>query len=275
MTATGDAPSSLEPAREPAPGLSPSTSRVVYQVCPYLQGEGGGWRSLQPTRDHRCAAMQPAAEPSVTKQRDLCLRPDHVSCATYVAAQALEHGEERDPRVEAGLWPSTKQSVLAFHPERSGVGPISIGARRTAGQGALAALIVGAFLVLAIARTTPSGAAIEPPASFAAAAAASQAPVVQAPGSAPASAPPSVAPSSGATPSATPATASPSPAVPSPSARPGASQTPAAPLARYTVKGGDTLSSIAIAHGVTVKRLRKVNGLDGNMIRPGQELMIP
>ena len=221
--------------------------------------------------------MQPAAEPSLAKQRDLCLRPDHVTCATYVAAQALEHGEERDPRVEAGLWPTTKQSVLAFHPERNGVGPISIRARRTAGQGALAALIVGAFLVLAIARTTPSGAANEPPASFAAAAAASQAPVVQAPGSAPGSLAPSTVPSpSAATPSATPsAQPSPSPAAPSPSARPGASPTPAVPLARYTVKGGDTLSSIAIAHGVTVRQLRKVNGLDGNMIRPGQELMIP
>jgi LysM repeat protein len=172
--------------------------------------------------------MHPAAEPSVIKQRDLCLRAGHTACATYVAAQALEHGEERDPRIEAGLWPTTKQSVLAFRPERAGVGPISIRARRTAGQGALAALIVGAFLVLAIARTTPAGPADAPPASFVVVgAAASQSAVAGAPGS-------SAAPSPrDTTPSATPATVpSPSAVAPSPTAGPRVSPSPAAPLAR-------------------------------------------
>jgi LysM repeat protein len=281
MTATGDAPPSLDPAREPAPGLAPSTSRAVYQVCPFLQGESGGWRSLQPTRDHRCAATQPAAEPSVTKQRDLCLRPAHVTCATYQAARALEQGEDPDPRVEAGLWPTARQSVLALRAEPAGVGPISTRAGRTIGQGALAALIVGAFLVLAIARTTPSDAPFDPPGSFAAAAAASQPAFVPAPGSgAPSSAAPvdaSADPSSSAAgPSTSPdAAPTPSGAAPSPSGDPGPSPTAGAPLARYTVKGGDTLSSIAIAHGISVRQLRKANGIEGTMIRPGQELLIP
>jgi LysM repeat protein len=275
MTATGDAPPSLddERPREPARRAGDPPPELVHQVCPYLQGEGGGWRSLQPTRDHRCAATQPAAEPSLTKQRDLCLQSVHETCATYVAARALEHGEEPDPRVETGLWPTTKQSVLALRAERTGVASISPRAGRTVGQGVLAALIVAAFLVLAVARTTPPTNADQPLASFVAAAPATQPAASQAPGSGGSSPAPTTAASPAPSPSAV-ASPSASPA-PTASAGSGASPTPSAQLARYTVKGGDTLSSIAIAHGVTVKQLRKANGIDGNMIRPGQELVIP
>jgi LysM repeat protein len=280
MTATGDAPT-LDDERPPDPAwrVDDPPPELVHQVCPYLQGEGGGWRSLQPTRDHRCAATQPAAEPALTKQRDLCLRSAHETCATYVAARALEQGEVPDPRVEAGLWPTTKQSVLALRPERSGVSGMSPRASRTVGQGVLAALIVGAFLVLAVARTSPSGAGDLPPASFAAAAPATQ-PAVVVSGSddpSPVASDAAPSPSEAANPSEGPASPSPSDddAAPSPSGATGASPTPSVPLARYKVRGGDTLSSIAIAYGVTVKALRKANGLDGNMIRPGQELVIP
>jgi LysM repeat protein len=44
---------------------------------------------------------------------------------------------------------------------------------------------------------------------------------------------------------------------------------------RYTVKAGDTLAGIAGAHGVTVGGLKEANGLSGDLITPGQILIIP
>jgi LysM repeat protein len=41
------------------------------------------------------------------------------------------------------------------------------------------------------------------------------------------------------------------------------------------VKSGDTLSSIAGAFGITVKQLRRANGLASNVIHRGQVLVIP
>ena len=63
---------------------------VVYRACPYLIASAGTWRGSHPTRDHRCSATQPHAAPAIAKQRDLCLTPTHVSCATFVAAQEIE-----------------------------------------------------------------------------------------------------------------------------------------------------------------------------------------
>ena len=44
---------------------------------------------------------------------------------------------------------------------------------------------------------------------------------------------------------------------------------------RYTIKSGDSLIKIANSHNTTVSALRSVNGINGNMIRVGQSLMIP
>jgi membrane-bound lytic murein transglycosylase D len=44
---------------------------------------------------------------------------------------------------------------------------------------------------------------------------------------------------------------------------------------RYSVRSGDTLSGIAEDHGTTVELLRRANGMNGNMIRIGQDLMVP
>lgn len=43
----------------------------------------------------------------------------------------------------------------------------------------------------------------------------------------------------------------------------------------YTVKAGDSLSRIASRQGVTVAELRAANGLSSDMIRIGQELIVP
>jgi LysM repeat protein len=117
--------------------------------------------------------------------------------------------------------------------------------------------MVVAFLVLAIARTSsPSSPSTPTPAASSSAVAG-------------VSASPTVGPS------LTPAGSSPSPAAPSPIATssPGAS---AAAGTTYKVKRRDTLGSIALKFGVTVKALRKANGLTkSSVIRPGQVLVIP
>jgi membrane-bound lytic murein transglycosylase D len=43
----------------------------------------------------------------------------------------------------------------------------------------------------------------------------------------------------------------------------------------YRVKSGDTLSGIARKYRVSVREIKKKNGLSGNMIRKGQEIRIP
>lgn len=47
-----------------------------------------------------------------------------------------------------------------------------------------------------------------------------------------------------------------------------------ADAARYVVRGGDTLSSIARRSGTTVSRLISLNGLPSSTIRPGQVLEV-
>ncbi|TBH21080.1 septal ring lytic transglycosylase RlpA family protein [Thermus thermamylovorans] len=42
----------------------------------------------------------------------------------------------------------------------------------------------------------------------------------------------------------------------------------------YTVQPGDTLFRIARAHGLSVAELRELNGLQGDLIRPGQVLKV-
>ncbi len=44
---------------------------------------------------------------------------------------------------------------------------------------------------------------------------------------------------------------------------------------RYTVSRGDTLALIAGRHGITVQTLMRANGLQSNLIHPGQRLIIP
>ncbi len=64
--------------------------------------------------------------------------------------------------------------------------------------------------------------------------------------------------------------ASPSP----PAATPTPVPTPTA-AATYKVKRGDTLSSIAAVHGVTVRKLKRANDTTSNVIHVGDVLIIP
>ena len=47
------------------------------------------------------------------------------------------------------------------------------------------------------------------------------------------------------------------------------------PATTYVVRRGDSLGRIAQQHGITVSDLRSVNGLRGNLIHPGQQLIVP
>ncbi len=56
-------------------------------------------------------------------------------------------------------------------------------------------------------------------------------------------------------------------------------ETPASPVgsgeARYVVQQGDSLSAIASREGVSVAQIRQANGLNGDILQPGQVLDLP
>jgi len=195
-----------------------------------------------------------------SKQRQFCLGAGHSECATFRAAQALL-GAPSQGAFEADLWPRTSPRLVTFEPVRAGFsGGITTPRARAGGQLLLVAMIVVAFAVLVLARTTsPTGSTTGD---------ASPVPTVAA--GAGVSASPDVAATPAASPAATPPLAS---AAPGPSA----SAVPSGPTANtYKVKRGDTLSSIARKFGVTLKALRKANGLAKDaVIRRGQVLVIP
>jgi LysM repeat protein len=278
MTVTGDDPS-LRLQHEPSTPLDsrPTPGEIVRQVCPYLVADEGDWRSALPTKDHRCSATLPAAAPALVKQRDLCLRTGHTGCATYGAARDLEAAASTvQADAEDGLWPATRATVLALEAPRSRVGLLPGTSGRAGGQAMLIGLMVLAFLVVVIARTAPpSGTGSSPPGSVAPGlAGGSPSPVAasssssrsERPSPTPSPSPPAPSGSPSASPDGTP------PPSASPRARP--TSTPVSDR-RYVVESGDTLSSIAAALGTTVRKLKKANGLTSNVIRPGQELVVP
>ncbi len=55
----------------------------------------------------------------------------------------------------------------------------------------------------------------------------------------------------------------------------GACTTQPAPSRTWTVQRGESLGGIATRHGVTVADLRAANGIEGNLIHPGDVLTIP
>jgi LysM repeat protein len=175
--------------------------------------------------------------------------------------------------------PSTTPVLLER--SRSAVpGALSLpSASRTSGQVILIALLVVAFVAIALARFGSSGTGVP-----SASPAASGSPLASA-SSVLASASPSVAPTDSPTSVASPTgsvvpTPSPTPK-PTPTVRP--TKPPATPrptpsvgTRTYTVKSGDTLSSIAAHFGVSVASIQALNGIqDPRLIHPGEVLQIP
>lgn len=50
--------------------------------------------------------------------------------------------------------------------------------------------------------------------------------------------------------------------------------TPSSPSSAYTVQRGDSLYAIASRHGLTLAQLRELNNISGNLIHPGQQLVV-
>jgi LysM repeat protein len=226
-------------------------------ACPYLAADGRAWRSVSAHRDHRCTAVAPPAQLALDKQRRLCLADDHLTCATYRAAvEALPRiAGGSEPAVErVTRWSITRTTPVLVDQGRLPAAVATLSPFRRGGQVALGGLMIVALAAVLTARLTapddrPTGAVVPSPSPSAA----------DTP-----SALPSRAPS--ATPVATP-TPTPEP-TPSPTAAP-------TPLT-YTVKSGDTLSSIASRNGTTVSAIADLNGItDPSRLRIGQVLQIP
>jgi LysM repeat protein len=246
-------------------------------LCPFLRSRDGAWTSSHASRDLRCWAVHPGAQPAIAKQRALCLRSAHAGCATYVAASAHEPGFPLPAPDAAHIWPATRTVPVALEPVR-GHRALPVTAPRSGGQALLVGLMVVAFLVLVIARTSVPGASTGAPGATASGSPVSTSPVAAA------SAPAVVGVPASAGPAASTAGASPSPAAsstPPPSARPSAStvakSSPAASGSRtYTVRSKDTLSSIAARFHTTVAALATANGITNTrIIRVGQVLVVP
>lgn len=244
---------------------------AVMRVCPLLVSADAAWRSAYASRDHRCWAVRPPAPLVLAKQRELCLTGHHASCATFVATRGGigpdDAGAVDDTAAGSLLWPPVRSTPLALEPSRGRTGVLPVSPGRTGGQALLVGLMVLAFLVLVIARTT----------------APSQAPLASpgAPGVVLASPSPVTTPTPVASTSASPAPSASPIGTPTPwasaSAPPAPTVTPVPSTARtYKVKSGDRLESIAAQFGTTVKAIAAANGIENlSLIRVGQVLIIP
>jgi LysM repeat protein len=232
----------------------PSAREAVSGTCPYLTSSGGSFRSANPSRDHRCGAMDPPTPQPTDKQRKHCLSPDHVDCPTFRAARAARTatlaGGSDPALVEAAdlrRRPLARTAPILLEPQGLVDQAVRLRLDRAPGQIALIGLMVLAFAVVALTRLSAGGSPPAPPSSEP-------------------SSVPLISPSPAPTPSPTPsleASAPPS-ANPSPSFR-----------TTYKVKKGDTLLAIAKRYGTTAARIRTLNGMKNSTLKIGQILKIP
>ena len=240
---------------DPGPRPRPSTTArdAVGDLCPYLTSSGGSWRIAGPSRDHRCAALEPPAPQPTDKQRKHCLSPDHVECPTFRASRAARTATlagGADPALvdaaDLRRRPLARTAPILLEPPHLVEKAVRLRFDRAPGQVALVGLMVVAFAIVALTRLSAGGA----PTASASVEASSLA--VQ----------PSPSPSPTATPTIGPS-GSPS-AAPSPSFR-----------TTYKVKKRDTLAAIAGRFGTTAAKIKSLNGLKSNTLKVGQVLKIP
>lgn len=257
----GDPPESRPKAARGGSAKTRSDLERGLPGCPFLRSRDGGWSSAYPSRDLRCWAVRPVAQPTVGKQRQLCVTASHATCATFEAAVASDAPLSRDAD-GTNLWPDASPVPVALESVRARSGG-GFGAPRTGGQALLVGLMVVALAVLLVAHANPlagPGPSASPPASAGVASAAAGA-----------SAAATTAPS--ATIALTP---SPPVASPTATATPAPTPKPTASPRTYTVRAGDTISGIAAKYHSTVKAIVDANNIaDPRTIRPGQVLIIP
>lgn len=241
------------------PDREPSALAEPRAVCPYLLMGSGRWRNAEPSREHVCASDPSPIPIGLETQRRLCFG-DFEACARFEAAAAIY----RAAVPLAPLRPVARTVPVVVDRGRAPLPMPRVVSRRTVGQAVLAVAMIGAAAALLLARLgSPTGGVAGQSASPSGLPGAST--IAQASPSA------VVSPSISASPSAT-ATPRPTPSrtpKPSPTATLGSGET-------YTVQPGDTMSSIAVRFGTTVKKLSALNGIkDPSLIHPGQVLKIP
>jgi LysM repeat protein len=233
----------------------PSARDAVGGTCPYLTSSGGSWRMANPSRDHRCAAVDPPAAQPNDKQRRHCLSGDHVECALFRAARAARTATlagGSDPGLVGAAdrrrRPLARTAPILLERPRLVDRAVRLQLERAPGQLALVGLMVVAFAIVALTRLSAGAGstALTSPA-------ASNAAVSQSPASLP-------------TPTATPTVG--------PSGLPSAGPEPSF-RTTYKVKKDDTLLSIAHHFGTTAAKIKSLNGLTSSTLRIGQVLKIP
>lgn len=265
-------PDQAPPSMEPAPSaiqdapVGASLDLVTPRGCPFLLGEGGGWRLDLPSRDHRCGAVSPAAALSPEKQARLCLTASHATCATYVAsvgARGARLGTPMAARTTRWALARTTTVIEDAGGVRARLTGLLLDRRRWPAIPAV--ILVGTLFVLAVSGFNAGGVAPGATATPAR------------PSATPALTPrQSTAPTSSTKPDGTP-TAAPSPA---PTAQPSpiatGTQGPGATFRTYRVKSGDTLSAIAARFGTTSRAIAELNGITvSTILHAGDILRIP
>jgi LysM repeat protein len=267
--ADADPPRADPTLRPPPLTVEAVAERTTPRGCPYLVAEPGGWRLDLPSRDHRCAAFQPAAPLSPEKQTRLCLRAAHTTCPTYLAslaARTARLGSTTGDR--ATRWGLARTTTVIEDP--GGLRSWLVGAAldRRRWPAIPAVLLVTALFTLAISGLR-AGIPSSPVATSSPAAPTQAGPtqeVTQAPATPAPTAAPTTPPTAAPTP---PPTAAPTAA---PTAGPSAAPTPRV----YRVRSGDTLSAIAARFDTTVAAIVNLNDLsNANQLDVGQELLIP
>lgn len=232
----------------------PRYPRRVDRICPYLALADDG-RTVADGFDpeHRCHALSPPAILERSRQVQLCLTEAHARCERFAAARtawlAASSGLPRvAPDVDFGrtrlvLEPEAAWRSLASSPRTRLSRPAVLVAAFAV---AVVALLVASSLFGILNGGTPAGSHTPSPSPSP-----SASPLASAP-------PSSEAPSaSAAAPSATPVT------------------TPAPTQRTYVVQPGDTLNEIATRFGTTAQAIRDANGITGDTINVGQQLIIP
>jgi LysM repeat protein len=232
--------------------------------CPFLLSEGGGWRLDTPSKDHRCAAVSPAAPLSLEKQGRLCLTPAHASCATFLASVEARGSRLGAPVADhATRWGLARTTAVIEDTGGVRTRVVGVLTDRRRWPAVPAVLLLVGLLVLGLSglRGAPASSAASP------------SPNLPSPTAsiAPSPAPETPAPTDAApSPSSTPEPSA------APTATPAATPGPAESFRTYVVKSGDTLSGIAGKFGTTARAIATLNGITLNAtLHAGQVLKIP
>src|SRR5258706_3389937 len=155
-----------DPPVAPGPAARPDMSarEAVGATCPYLMSSGGAWRAADPSRDHRCGAMDPPTPQPTDKQRKHCLSADHVQCPTFRAARAARTATlaaGSDPALvdaaDRRRRPLARTAPILLERPRLVDQVVRLQLDRAPGQLALIGLMVVAFAVVALTRLSSGG----------------------------------------------------------------------------------------------------------------------